>query len=485
MILTLLLHQWKAFWRSRGAGKTLILRLLMGLMLLYFLAAGLAVGLYTRVILSHFFPGQDAVAVFCSLLLYYFSIDLVLRFLFQDLPVLATRPYLLLNIPRRRLVSFLDIRSLFHYLNLLPICIFFPFIFTDIRNGSGNIPALALAGTVGLLILLNHFLVLYVKRKSVFNGWWLAVFVAVNILFFVLPLRAVSSGLFFGILHTPWHALIFILPPVFVYGINRRFLYNNLYFEDLSEDDSYRQSSEYGWLRRWGVTGELLGLEYRLLVRNRKPRIYLLLSLASLAYCAVLTRPHDGHPVGQGMLFFFCVAANYGFLMKYGADAFAWQSSHFDGLLSSNVRSRDYVRSKFYASTVIATCSFIVSLSFGLLDQRVLPMLAAAWLYNLGCNVPVVAWCATFGHKPIDLGKGVGFNYEGMTTGQTWLLVLVMGPPYFIYLAFSWLFGFWTGVAAIGAAGVLGLLFRYWFINLVTKEFIQRKYLILQGFREK
>ena len=106
MILTLLLHQWKAFWRSRGAGKALIFRLLVGFVLLYFLATGLALGLYMPEILLHFFPGQDLVTVFCSLLLYYFSIDLVVRFLFQDLPVLATRPYLLQNISRRRLVSF-------------------------------------------------------------------------------------------------------------------------------------------------------------------------------------------------------------------------------------------------------------------------------------------------------------------------------------------------------------------------------------------
>jgi len=110
MILTLLLHQWKAFWRSRGAGKALIFRLLIGFGLLYILAAGLVVGLYIPDILLHLFPGRQLVTVFCSLLLYYFSIDLVVRFLFQDLPVLATRPYLLQNIPRRRLVSFLDIR---------------------------------------------------------------------------------------------------------------------------------------------------------------------------------------------------------------------------------------------------------------------------------------------------------------------------------------------------------------------------------------
>jgi len=485
MILTLLSHQWKAFWRSRGSGKSLIFRLLIGLVLLYFLASGLVLGLYLRVILLHFFPGQDLDTVFCGFLLYYFSIDLVVRFLFQDLPVLATRPYLLQNISRRQLVSFLDIRALFHFLNLLPILVFLPFIFTDIKAGFGVIPAAALAGSVVLLVLLNHYLILYIKRKSIFNPWWLVAFVGANILLFFLPLRTVSSGSCFHILHQPWLALAFIFPPALVYLLNRRFLYNNLYFEELSGRDSYRQSSDYAWLRRWGVVGELVGLEYRLILRNRRPRIFLLTSLAVLAYSVMLSRPHDGHPVSPGFLFFYCITASSAFLIQYGGYAFAWQSGHFDGLHSSNIQTRDYIRSKWYVFTVIATGNCLICLLYGLVDPRALPMLAAAWLYNLGCNIPVVAWCGTLGYEPVDLGKGLGFNYKGMTTANGWFMLLIGMPPFCIYIAFSRLFQHWVGVAAIGVAGVIGLLFRNWFINLVTREFFQRKYLILRAFREK
>ena len=485
MILTLLSHQWKAFWRSRGSGKSLIFRLLVGFGLLYILAAGLSLGLYFRVILLHIFPGQDPVTVFCSFLLYYFFIDLVVRFLFQDLPVLATRPYLLQNIPRRRLVSFLNIRSLFHFLNLLPILVFLPFILTDIRAAFGIIPAAALAGSVILLILLNHYLILYIKRKSIFNPWWLVAFVGACILLFLLPLRTVSSGSCFHLLHHPWLALAFISPPALVFLLNRRFLYNNLYFDELSGRQSYRQSSEYAWLRRWGVVGELVGLEFRLILRNRKPRAFLLTGLGVLAYSAMLSWPDAGHPMSPGILFFFCIAASSDFFIKYGGNAFAWQSGHFDGLHSSNIQTRDYIRSKFYIFTIIATANCLICLPYGLVDRRVLPMLAAAWIYNLGCNIPVVAWCGTLGYEPIDLSKGLGFNYKGMTTAQGWFMLLIMAPPFCIYFAFSRLFQHWVGVAAIGIAGVICLLFRSWFINLVTREFFRRKYLILRGFREK
>jgi len=487
MILTLLSHQWKAFRRSRGAGKTLILRLLMGLVLLYLLAIGFLLGFYIRMILLHIFPGQDAVTVFCRLLLYYFPIDLAVRFLFQDLPVLATRPYLLQNIRRRQLVNFLNIRSLFHYLNLLPICLFLPFIFTDVRAEFGLIPALALAGTAGLLVLTDHFLIQYIKGRSLFNHWWLAAFVGINIvLILFVPLRPTSLQLFFGILHHPVYALAFIVPSALVYLANRRFLYNNLYFEALAGNDRYRQGSEYAWLSRWGITGELIGLEYRLILRNRKPRTLLLFGVAGLAYGIVFNRSYDGHPVMFGMVFFTCMVLNGTFLYKYGTEAFAWQSCHFDGLMTANIRSRDYIRSKFYGFSVIATAAYIISLAYGFLDQRMIPMLTVAWLYNLGCNIPVMAWCATFSYRSIDPGKGVGFNFQQkMTTSNMYYMTLMMAPPFFAYLIFSRLLDPWAGVYAIGVMGVAGILLRSWFINLVVKEFSQRKHLILEGFREK
>src|SRR6185437_8181187 len=124
MTLTLLLHQWKAFWRGRGVGKSLALQLFLGFIFLYLLATCLILGFELSSFIRHLFPGQDVFKIYCGLILYYFAIDVVLRFVIQELPVLATQPYLIQNIRRRQLVAFLNIRSLFHFLNLVPIFIF-------------------------------------------------------------------------------------------------------------------------------------------------------------------------------------------------------------------------------------------------------------------------------------------------------------------------------------------------------------------------
>ena len=120
MILTLLSHQWKAFWRSRSAGKNLAAQIFMGFIILYLLACAIVLGFSFRRLLPELFPGQDVIRVFCGLILYYFLADILLRFQVQELPVLSVQPYLAQNIRRRQLVRFLNVRSVFHFLNLLP-----------------------------------------------------------------------------------------------------------------------------------------------------------------------------------------------------------------------------------------------------------------------------------------------------------------------------------------------------------------------------
>src|SRR5271170_1571788 len=127
MLLTVLSHQWKSFWRSRSAGKGLAVQLFLGFLILYLLAVAVSLGFYLNSFIQKVFPGQDVILVFCGFILYYFFIDILLRFLLQDLPTLTIQPYLVQNIRRSQLIRFLNTRSLFNFFNLLPLLLFVPF----------------------------------------------------------------------------------------------------------------------------------------------------------------------------------------------------------------------------------------------------------------------------------------------------------------------------------------------------------------------
>lgn len=492
MILTLLSHQWKSFWRGRGAGKSLALQIFTGFLFLYLLACCLILGIELSFLLKKLYPGQDTIRQYCGLILYYFAIDLVLRFLLQELPVLATQPYLTLDIRRSQLVNFLNVRSLFNFLNLVPLVLFIPFDITTIVSAYGGLAATAFALSILLLTAFNHFLMLYVLRKAFLSSWWMAGFAAVVAVFIALDhyhLFSISAISAFGgitLLRTPWLVILPLALFAIAYANNGRFLLKNLYVEELSKKTGSVRSTEYSWLQRWGVLGELVALDIRLILRNKRPRQMVVSAALMLFYGLIIYRPIYMHPFNTTLLLFAGLLITGMFIIGFGRFTFAWQSGSFDGLLSSDLPMSEYIREKFMLYTAGATIAFVLSTFYGFIDLRIILLQAATYLYNIGVNSVVTIWSSTYSYKRIDLSKGNSFNYEGSggTTNFIYMLIAFAGPLV-IYLPFQFLHQPWTGVAAVAVVGLAGLVGRFWWIDLITKGFYKRKYLMLEGFREK
>jgi Family of unknown function (DUF5687) len=476
MILTLLSHQWKGFWRSRSAGKSLAAQVIIGFIVLYLLACAIFLGFSFRHLLPDLFPGQDVIRVFCGLILYYFLTDILVRFLVQELPVLSIQPYLAQNIRRRQLVRFLNVRSIFHFLNLLPVFIFLPFIITVIGPAYGALATSCFVIGIPTTTLFNHFLVLYVKRKTIINSWWLVGFLgAVGILiapdhFHIFSFTALSTALFTSLLKYPILIIGFLALCVFSFVNNSLFLRHNLYFEEMTRRGRERQSAEYAWLQQWGLAGELVGLNLRLILRNKRARSVVLLSFVILLYGFIFYKPEN---LGQAHSHFILLGALFitgVFIIYYGQFLFAWHSGYFDGLMSLPVSIPTFIRSQFLMLVAASTVSFVITSLYGLISWKIILFQLAAYLYNIGINSVVVIYSATRNYKAIDLSKSSSFNYQG--TGMTqWLNVLAfLVVPVVLYVGLSWLFNMWVGVTILGALGLISLLLQNWWIGILTNS---------------
>lgn len=491
MIFTLLSHQWKSFWRRRGAGRNLALQLLFGFLILYLLGCAVVLGFALKPLLQQLFPHQDIIEIFCGFTLYYFGLDIVIRLAMQELPVLTVTPYLSQNIRRRQLVSFLNIRSVFHFFNLLPLILFFPFILTAMPPAYSWPATIAFAVGVLSLTAFNHFLLLYTKRKIIINSWWMigciGLLLACSVLdrMNILPIRKMSTAYFTGLLHHPWLAAVPVVMATLAFETNRRMLLRNLYVEEIRSGQKRRRSFDYGWLRHWGAVGDLMALDMRLIARNRRPRSVMMISAAFLCYGFIFYQPRNIQPMNFLMVLFCGLFMTGVFLIQYGRFGFAWQSRHFDGLLAANLSIEEYIRSKSTLYMLATTLAFIVSTVYGFLDWRLVLIEGAAWLYNMGVTVPLSLWASMLNYRAIDIDKSAMFNYQGSGGAETFYSVVVFLSPFLIYLPVSLIFSPWTGIAAIAATGAIGLLFRGRLIVLLTKEFYHRKYRMLQGFREK
>ncbi len=491
MIYTLLSHQWKSFWRSRGSGRNIAIQIFLGFIVLYLAGVALVIGFSLDKILSETFPGRDIVAVFLGFILYYYAFDFIIRFIMQDLPTLAVQPYLILNIKRSKLIRFLNIRSLVSIFNLLPLFLFLPFITTIISDKFGADVSLALVVTIISLTLFNHFFVLFVKRKTILSQWWLIGFFVVVLAmimadyFQVFSLRNFSASLFTAVINVPAICLFFVLIALAAYFNNNRFLRSNFYLENLQKAKGERRSAEYNWLQRFGAYGDLIGVDIKLILRNKRPRTLLLISFIFLLYGFIFFKPETLQQEKMGMILLGSIFITGMFMASYGQYIFAWQSNHFDGLLANNISIKSYLKSKLMLLTAFSTISFLLSLLYGFISWKILPVLVAAWLFNIGIHCILTAFIGTRNYKAMDISKSSSFNFQATGAAQ-WLymlIILVIGS--LLYLPFALLINSWVGIAAIGILGLISLMMRDWWINQIVIQFQKQKYQMLEGFREK
>lgn len=417
-MLTLLQHQWKFFWRSRSAGRNVAMQIIIGFFVLYLSAIALFVGFSLDKILLKVSPGKDVIHIFSGFLLYYFAFDIIARFFMQDLPTLAVQPYLAQNIKRRKLVRFLNVRSLFSIFTILPLFLFLPFISSVIQAKYGTLVSFSMITTVISLTLFNHFLVLFVKRKTTLSQWWLIGFFVVILLvaaadyYQIFSLRDLSANLFASVIETPALSFIFLALAIAAWYNNSIFLRKNFYLENLEKSSKEKKSADYNWLQRFGTYGDLIGVDIKLMLRNKRPRMLMVLSVIFLFYGYIFFKPENFKANNLGIMLLGALVITGMFMVSFGQFLFAWQSSHFDGLMAGNINVKAYIKGKLFLLVSFSTISYLVCLLYGFLNWKLIPIITSAWLFNVGIHSILTSFIGTRNYKGLDLSKGSAFNYQ-------------------------------------------------------------------------
>lgn len=490
MLSTFLSHQWKSFWRSRNKAGSIAAQIVLGFFMLYFLVVAIGIGFWMTTLIDKIMPGINPTVVFNGLILYYFLLDLAVRIQMQDLPTLSVVPYLHLKISRKTIVNFLNLKSLVSFFNILPIFIFFPFIFINISASAGAVGVLAyLVSIIGLTVF-NNFLVLYIKRKAINNiaifaaGIVVILGLAASDYYGFISIRDFSNLVFQNVAKYPFLALIFPVAAFAVYYMNFKFLEANLYTEELSTKDDKKVSTDYPFLNNFGKAGELAALELKLILRHKRSRSSVIMGFLFLCYGFFFYRMPLIAGNEFGKMLFAAVFMTGITISVYGQFMYAWQSSHFDGLLSNKINYKDFIKAKFLLFTISSTLITVLSSFYGFMSYKLLILHAAAYIYNLGVGTVVVLYFANFNYKRLDITASASFNWQGVGATQ-WLLGLpLLLLPLIIYLPFGILNLPYWGLATIAFLGLVGLLMRNFWVDVIVRKFEKQRYKIAEGFRE-
>ncbi|MDN3550655.1 DUF5687 family protein [Mucilaginibacter aquaedulcis] len=490
MISTFFRHELKAFWRSKNTGKSVAIKVVMAIFLLILFLYVLALGLFLDVLLEAKFPDADQVTIFCGVILLYYLFDLLMRLQLQELPTLRVQPYLHLPISRNLLARYLALSSVLSMFNLWPFVLFLPFIFKVISIW-GTVPVLVFITAIIGLTIFNNYLALYIKRKSNMNGWILLIVMTILLIIIICDFRwhlySVSdiSYAFFGRLLTK--PLLAVLPLLFaatVYYLNYLYLKQNFYLENLTahKEKNNKINATIPFLWRFGLAGNLATNEIKLILRNKRSRSSLIMSLFFMFYGLMF---YTNPTLGKSWYIFAGMYMSGSFIVTYGQFMFGWQASHFDGLLVSNISFTDFIKAKYLLFNLMATAAFILTIPYVYFGWQVLWVHFVMYLWNIGVNTTIVLFFANRNFKRIDLSKGASFNWEGVGATQLLLTFPLILIPYAIYTPFTLFKQPNVGLGLMAIIALLFILTRNFWIKQLEADYYTKRYQIAEGFRNK
>jgi hypothetical protein len=208
------------------------------------------------------------------------------------------------------------------------------------------------------------------------------------------------------------------------------------------------------------------------------------MGLFFLAYGLLIYKPELIKDDAFGLMLFAAIMMTGISILTYGQFMFAWQSSHFDGLLTNKIDFKDFIKAKFLLFSISSTLVTILASFYGFMSWKLLLLHLAAYLYNIGFGSVVVLYFATFNYKRLDITKSASFNWQGVGASQMILGLPFILLPILIYLPFGKLDHPFWGLFAVGAFGLVMLLLRNFWVNLIVRKFEKQRYKIAEGFRE-
>jgi hypothetical protein len=490
---TLVSHQIKKSFRAKYFSQGWGVKILMGFLVLYFGGAFLLLGIFMPEVLTKTHPSAPSLTgLFNSFILYYFLVDLAMRFFLQDLNLLSVQHYLLQNIRKSKVINFLLGTSIFSFFNLIPLFFIVPFAFRGVKPEMSTGPALLWLLSLLMVVLSSHFIVIFVKRAAAVRQWVFFVFAGVVALLLganaldYLSLSQVSAKLFSGLGQLWFIAIPFALVAL-SYLANFRFLQKQSYIDQWKKQGKEASTQSFGYLESKGALGTMIANELKLILRNKRTKSILVMTVIFCAYGLLFYAGDDvleGVYQGFGWKIFAGIFMTGIFMINYGQFLIGWEGAYFDGILTRAYPMQTFFKAKFWLLVFSAVITYVLTLGYVYFTIDALWINTACFIYNVGVNSFVLLFASTYQKKKIDLSKGSAFNYQGTSATQFIIVLPLMILPILIFQAFNIFDKPYYGLGALAAAGLISLAFSKAWFNEIAKNFQEKKYKNAAGFRE-
>lgn len=479
--------EWKSFLRSASFGTNLALKIIMGLAALYFIGCFTILGTMVFFLLKK--EGMEPLSTINKFMVYYVLVDLIIRYFLQKMPVTNIKPLLLLPIKRSTIVHYSLGKTVISFFNVLHAFFFIPFTIVLLAQGYGYQAFLWFLGMTALIYANNFINVLANNKNVVFYGV-LAVLIglAASQYYDVFDFTAYSKLFFQGMYDTNYLFLIPVILLATAYYFSFNYFKSRLNLDDgLAKKSDTAKTENFTWLNQFGTLGTFLKNDIRLLKRNKRSRMTLIMSVVFIFYGLLFFTKAIEVYDSPAWHIFAGIFVSGGFLFTFGQFIPSWDSAYYQLMMSQNIQYREYISSKWWLmviGTVISTILASFYLYFGL---HIYLVVVVAAIFNIGVNSHLVMLGGAFVKTPIDLttskqafGDKQAFNVKTMLIAIPKMLL-----PMGLYALGYYLFSPNTGLLFVAGAGILGFAFRNYVFDKIEKIYKSEKYATIAAYKQK
>lgn len=479
--------QWKSFFRSSSFATNLVFKILMVFVVIYFIVVFLTLGIGAYFIIEKAGLG-DPLRVVNRFMIYYFVLDLYMRYMLQKMPVTNIRPLLYLPVKKDSVVWYSLGKTVLSFFNWSHAFFFIPFSIILLTK---DYPLISVIGWhLGMMALffLNNFLNILVNNQDRVFYPLLVILAALGISQYYgwFDITLYTAPVFDAFYDFPWTA---ILPWALLAGVvwaAFRYFRRHMYLDaGLAVKREVGKTEDYTWLNRFGNLGTFLKNDIKLIRRNKRSRTTVIVSILFLFYGLIFfTGPYEKFPIAY---VFAGIFTSGGFLFTFGQYVPSWDSSYYPLMMSQNIRYREYLSSKWYLiviATFLSTLLAVFYLYFGW--KTYLAVLVGA-VYNIGVNSYLVLWGGAYVKTPIDLtsNKKAFGDKQAFNTKTLLLTIPKLLLPLLIFWIGDRLWNETAGYLMVALSGILGFAFKEPAFRQIEKVYKKEKYKTLSAYREK
>lgn len=478
--------EWKSFFRGSSVGLNLAMKIFRIIGICFFVF-----WLISMSFIAYFYVQeemeQDPLKIISRFLIIGWVIDLVFKYMLQQIPTQNIKPFLTLNIPKKVVVNYTLIKTFLTPLSWFNSIFIVTFCGILAFNGYGFLGVFAWFVGMSSLFYLNNFLNLLFNDKeniAIGVGILLVGLFALNY-YEVVPVLSYSETVFYSFYEKPYFALIPLLLFALLWKITFNYIRKGFYLDEgLEAKKEIGKTENIAFLNKYGAIGTFINNDIKMLKRNKVTKGVLIGSFMFLFY-GLLMFANDLYSTPAWMMFMGLFVTG-GFQFTFGQRVPAFDSAYYPLMMTQNVPYKEYLKAKWWLMNIVTAISIVIALFYAYFGWNVYFAFFAAGLYNIGVNSQFTLLSGAYNKNLIDLNakeKRVG-QKNTLTFKALLLAIPKMLLPMAVYGIMNYFFGISAAVISIAVLGLLGFVFREKIFDLIIKKYKTEKYSTLEAFKK-